>query len=129
MIHVHSLTVPANTTVDAPKAEVLKLSACVIQRVAISFPRGCYWLVGARVLMQASQLYPTTPDEWFVAEDFTVQFEDNTVIGEVPYELTLEAYNEDEKYDHTLRFYFDVVEIEPSGLPRGVPTVASGYLV
>lgn len=129
MIHIASLTIPPSTPLDAPVTSVVKLTACVIKRVRIEFPLGCYWLAGVRVLYNTFQLYPTTPDEWFTGHGSVIEFTDNTVITDVPYELELQGVNADAYYEHTVRFAFDVEELTLLRPGQQLSQVTYGYVV
>ena len=128
MIHVLSLAIPANTPLAAPEEGDVKLGSCIIRKVGIEFPRGCYWLAGVRMWLRAHQLYPTTPGEWLVSEGQLIEFADNTAVIDSPYEVTVQAYNLDERYPHTIRVYLDVEELSPAGGYLAPATVLTGYV-
>lgn len=128
MIYVHEMTVSANVTKDSLQVETIKLAACTIRRVMIDFPRGCYYLVGMRIMLREHQLYPTTPDAWLIADGTQISFNDETSLIESPWQLDMEAYNLDERYSHTIRVYLDVDLLSPAGSSPYVPDVYSGYV-
>ncbi len=128
MIFVTELVIPANTPLLVPHVFTLKMTACTVQHVSVEFPRGCYWLVGTRAIYRTHQLYPTNPDAWIIAEGRTVSWDDNTAIVETPQELILQAYNLDERYSHTLRWFLDVAELSPGGSEPFAPDIYTGYV-
>jgi len=113
MYHKKAVTIPANTPKTSPIRERIILTAGVIQKVDIEFPAGCAGLVGARILHREFQLWPLTPGEYFVTDNFTITFPARFELNEEPFGLTVEAYNEDTAYDHTLSFRFAISEPEP----------------
>jgi hypothetical protein len=70
--------------------------------VSLTFPAGCSGLVGVRILRGPLQLYPLTVGEWIISDDETVHFPADFELDERPYTLTLEGYNIDEAYNHTV---------------------------
>jgi hypothetical protein len=128
VIHVKALEIPANTPAAGPEEMTVKLGSCIIRHAGIEFPRGCYWLVGVRMRLREHQLYPTTPGEWIVSEGQLIEWDDNTAIIDTPYEVTVTAYNLDERYAHTIRVYLDVEELSPTGVYVAPATVQTGYV-
>jgi len=128
MIYIIPLRVPANTPIEDPVVATLKLSACIIENVSVEFPRGCYWLVSTRARLREVQLYPTNPGEWITSEAGRVEWTDDAAIIDPPYELTIEAYNEDERYQHTIRWYLDVRELSPYRVVPGTVSVETAYV-
>jgi hypothetical protein len=70
--------------------------------VSLTFPAGCSGLVGIRIFRGPLQLYPLTVGEWIVSDDATVHFPADFELDERPYALTLEGYNSDDTYTHTV---------------------------
>jgi len=108
MIYKVAVTVPKGTSKSDPLREEIRLTAGVIDRVEIEFPAGCAGLVGTRILHSEFQLWPLTSGEWFVTDDFTISFQEHQQFDDDPLYLTIETYNEDTAYDHTLSFRFSV---------------------
>ena len=128
MIYIKSLVLSPNTAKETPEPVTIKLSSCILTKVAVEFPRGCYWLVGVRVFLAKHQLYPTSPDEWLVSDGQLITFEDNTIVDSVGYNLTIEGYNLDEYYTHTIRFYLDAVETSGRVYRPTVLVPAAAYM-
>ena len=127
MIFGVELTVSANTAKEEPESTTLKLTACVLRKLSVDFPIGCYWLVGTRILWRDHQLYPTNPDAWLVGNGRVIETQDNYPLSDTPNEVTIEAYNLDERYDHTLRIYFDADVLSPLSPEMPAVDIYTGY--
>lgn len=128
MIYVSTLTVPSQTLETQPLEAIIKLSACTITRVSVEFTLGCYWLVGTRVLEKDHQLYPTTPDDWLVSDGQMIPWLDDYPLVDAPYELRIQAYNTDDYFQHTLRYYFEVLPLSTRIVVPEVVSQAIGTL-
>jgi len=104
--------IPKTTPKTSPVTQILKLSKGVISRLDVHFPAGCLYLVGMRLFRWEFQLVPLSRNEWLVGEDGTVPTEPYYELEEVPAQLKLVAYNDDDTYDHTLRIWVSVVPRE-----------------
>lgn len=115
MIFRKTITVPANTGKEKPLTTVISVQPGVLEKGEIFFPPGCHGLVGVRILWRGNVIWPSpdTSQEWFVADDYTVEFgamEDQFEITDPPYEFTIQAYNEDQVYEHLLYVRFKLVK-------------------
>jgi hypothetical protein len=81
---------------------------------SVFFPWGCAGLVHIRILHYEHQLYPTNLDAWFSGNDILIEFECAYDIEEGWKEFKVEAYNEDDFYQHAPVVSFVVLPI--SGL-------------
>lgn len=102
MIFVKELEIPANTAKASPEKAQMLLGFGYITRVAIHFPSGCAGLAYFRIKESLHVLYPTTPGVWFRADGETIPFNDQHTFFEPPYELTLQGYNLDDTFSHTI---------------------------
>lgn len=108
MLYRFAVTVPSGTPQASPVSHRLRLTYGVVEKVEVTFPAGCAGLVGVRILHREHVVWPTSPDEWFVSDDFTISFPEYFPIDEDPFELEVHAYNLDETYDHTIILRFAV---------------------
>jgi len=109
-MYTYSLTIPANTPETSPVEERVKLSAGILSRVLIFFPPGCHALAHARIFYQAHQIEPWSRDGSFHWDNYVLDFESEHEISAPDTEVTIKAWNEDDVYEHTLEFAFDVVQ-------------------
>ena len=107
VLHVVRLTVPAGTPRDEPVRKVVSLDGRALTGFYVYFPPGCCLLVGVRLKYGQAQLFPSPPGEWLRGHGYLVGSRTWWPFPESPCKLTLEAYNEDSRYDHTLEVYVD----------------------
>jgi len=100
-IYTIKLTVPANTPVDKPKRTTVDLAKAVLTRISIRIPPGHFALTGLRILYGRLQLWPEESGTWFSGDDEVIEWTEYFELPHDPTRLTLEAYNEDEAYDHS----------------------------
>ena len=110
MIYTKELIIPANTLVTSPFSDTLGLVDGVVSEVNIMFPLGCKGLVGVRVYDFEHIVWPSNPDKWLVADGETIHWTDDYTLAGAPNTLTLEGYNNDDSYEHTVYFRFVVLE-------------------
>lgn len=94
-------------TPSSPLEEAIVLSQGMVTDVAVHFPAGCAGTVGLRVLRGLNQVWPTSPGQWFISDDFTIVFPTRYLLFEKPYAFTVEAYNTGE-WSHTVSVTFTV---------------------
>ncbi len=108
MSYTESLTLPKNTTSENPMAVDVSIQPMIIDRMEITFPSGCVGLVGVRFKYQSRVIFPYNPDSWYKGNGQTVVFSPNIELKEVPLMLTVEGYNDDDTYQHTVYIVIDV---------------------
>jgi len=139
MHYQYAVKIPADTGKSDGFRRPLRLVPGQIEKVDISFPAGCVGLVGVRILRGHLQLWPLSPDQWIVSDNFTVTFPGTYELDERPFELTFEGYNLDETYDHTIRIGItldekkieldEVLEYLTEGIPATVAPLVEGEQV
>ena len=92
------------TSADRSEAEALetpfKLSAGIIHRVEVIFPRGCAGLLHVTIWHGGHQLYPGTEEQEFVGDGETVSFNDYYELRSEINLLKVKTWNEDEIFTH-----------------------------
>ena len=104
MIYNKPLTISADTAIAAPASVSLPVVDGTLKQLFITFPAGCAGLVGVRVLFSERVIFPSNPDEWFIADNITFDFGENLKIDDKPFSFDLEGYNLDCIFDHTVTF-------------------------
>jgi len=112
MYYVQQITIPAQTAEGELDPVIMELSAGTIQRVRVCFPPGCCGLVHLRIYRYEHQLYPTSPDASFAWDGYVVEFVDSFPLTEVPYEVKLIAWNDDDSYQHSIQVHIEVAEFD-----------------
>jgi len=118
MLVKHAIETPASTEQAAPLVTTITMPPGKVTRVSIEFPAGCAGLVGARVLQGTFQLWPLTPGEWFVTDDFVIDFPEDRDLTPGMTEFDVETYNTDTVNEHTVSFRFAVVQARPDPLQQ-----------
>ncbi|KKL24256.1 hypothetical protein LCGC14_2417140 [marine sediment metagenome] len=108
MSYSKQLEIPASTLKTAPASIDIEIPPTLVDRVEITFPSGCVGLVGVRFQFQGRVIWPYNPDGWFRGNGQTVIFSPNIELVDQPNTLTIEAYNDDDTYKHTVYVIIDV---------------------
>jgi len=112
MLFAYDLVVPANTTEADLTSAYAQLVTGDVTRIGIEFKAGCAWLVRATVDDVLHQLVPANPDETIHADGAIIWSTLRYPLTCIPARLIMKAWSNDDRYEHTLTFYFD---IEPAG--------------
>jgi len=105
-IYTAKLTIPANTPRDSPVSVSVSLEKAVLTRIFIRIPPGHEALAGLRVKYGRLQLWPEESDTWLSGDDETLAWDEYFELPHDPTTLTLEGYNEDDKYEHSFLVRF-----------------------
>lgn len=101
MIYEKRVTVPANTSPSAPVEEILKVDAGIVKLVQVEFPPGCAGLVSVRILHWDVPLWPTNDESAFTGDGPLPAFPESFRLDRTPYEFAVQAWNDDDFYDHS----------------------------
>lgn len=121
MIYQKSITIPVNTLKDEPVSVEMEVNKGFIYQVNAIIPSGCVGLAGVRILDGIYQAYPTTPNEWFTGDATHHNFTDSYIKETPPYKFTVEGYNLDDTYEHTLTVLIGM-EIKEMFISRFLPS-------
>lgn len=128
-----TITVPKNTHGGAYISDTLAIQSGVIHRIHISIPAGHAGLTGIRLLQGLHQIAPVTGSAWFLGDDTELDYVEFIEITETPFELGIEAFNEDDTYDHSFVIGVGVLPREVllptagiSEVMRGISEILSG---
>jgi len=112
MIFEVRLTVPAGTAKSAPSRLEITVTRGVITRFGWFWPPGTEQLGHAVIRYQGRQLIPQNPDEDMTDDGLGPVFDTYLPLRSRPYRLTLEAWNDDDTYPHTVTVRFALVAEE-----------------
>jgi len=110
MYYLKFYTIPAKTAQTDPFVGVHEMVPGIICRVDVGFTHGTFGLTHVQIFRHEHQLYPTTPGYSFAWDNYVFSIHDNFPLIEVPFNLSIRAWNEDNTYDHAI---FVGVELEP----------------
>jgi len=125
MFYEFDLAIPANTPASAPAELTVDLSPGTITMVEVQFPSNCVGLVHARILDGVHQVWPTSLDTDIAGEAQNVRWSEEYDLLELPYQLTLQGWNDDDTYQHTLTFRFALraaTAVAPAGITPAPPS-------
>ena len=108
-MYTYSLTVPAGTPESTPEEARVKLSAGILSRVMVFFPPGCCDFAHARIFYQGYQIEPWNRDGSFHWNDYVFDIECEHEIIAPDTEVTIKGWNDDDIYEHTIDFAFEVI--------------------
>lgn len=109
MLFALDIPIPANTAKTAIRASDLQLCAGVIKRCWVRWRYGSANLCGCRILRESRQIWPSNPTQWFVSSPADTVWDEYYELSDVPYSLSIEGYNLDDTYPHSLWVAFSVM--------------------
>lgn len=93
---------------DDPTRFQVQLVRGIVQPLEVIFPPGPAGLVGVRAYQGSHQLVPQRDTTWLTGDGITYPHATPIDLLAAPYTITVEGYNEDETYDHTIIFRFSI---------------------
>lgn len=116
-----SFFVPANTAEADAELHTLEIAPGMINLVYIKGRTGAAGLPRVRIYWGEKLLYPSSPDEWYHVDWTPIQFQEQLILYDYPYELTVKAYNLDQKYRHEVIVRVNIWPLEMLGTPMRAP--------
>lgn len=107
-----TLTVPANTSKDAPVEIEMKLMKGVIASGILQFPAGCHGMVHITICDGRGQLYPANAEDTYHGDDIIIPLTARHVLDMAPYKLIMRGWSPNTSYDHTIQFALAVLSEE-----------------
>jgi len=123
MLYSKQITFPAGGTEATAAHEYFKVNTGIISTVWITFPPGCAGLVKLRIYSEGHPFLPVNKDNYIRGNNYTFAFPVMFEITDEPMTLTVEGWNEDETYDHTIDVLFLILPKElllPVGSTEGI---------
>ena len=123
MLHSKHITLTANKAESQATLTQFKVNQGVIFRVWVSFPPGCAGLVRVRILLDGHPILPVEKEAYIVGDAYTFVYPAMVEIKTEPQILTVEAWNTDEVYNHTIHVQFLIIDkswIMPAGAQEGI---------
>jgi hypothetical protein len=98
-------SVPANTPATAPDKQTFNIARGTITKWFILFPVETANVLRIQIRYHEHQLIPLEEDDYLYGGGYAFNLEDDTAIDELPYELTVYAYNTDTTHAHEYNVY------------------------
>ena len=102
MYYQKTITVLTTNTSDNPLEDTLALVPGRLKRVLIGFPPGCSGLVHVQITRHTRQIVPRTLGEDISWDSHLFSLSYDLPLDEVPYEVDIVAWTEDDEYDHEI---------------------------
>jgi len=116
------IEIPANTSKADPLTVRKKVCYGILRKVGIYFRGGCADLAHVKIHHKERQIFPTNINGDYAYDNYCVEFEEYYPILELPYELTIYAWNESTQHKHTISFMFLILHPLTTGRPEVRPT-------
>ena len=123
MLHSKHITLTANKTEAQATVTQFKVNKGVIYRVWLNFPPGCAGLVRVRIHLDGHPILPVEKDAYIVGDAYTFVYPPMVEVKTEPQIITIEAWNTDEVYNHTIHVQFLIIDkswIMPAGAQEGI---------
>lgn len=123
MLYSKQITLSSGATEATATKKYFKVNKGVISNIWITFPAGCAGWVKLRIYHEGHPFVPVNRDNYIRGNDYTFQFPIMFEITEEPMRLTVEAWNEDATYDHTIDVLFLILPkavVLPVGATEGI---------
>lgn len=101
-LYQKNVTIPANTPKASPYEAEIEFDEDVLAEIQLYFPPPSGHLCHAACWYGEEQFLPSADYDWVSGNDETVKAEPMIEADETWTTIRLEAYNEDDTYDHTL---------------------------
>lgn len=109
MLFEASITIPKNTTQNAPTIEICKIAHGIITKFMVRPRPGHAALAHFIILHHEHQIAPSTEGMDIHGDAFPIDWEDYYESYQPPYELKIKGWNEDDTYPHTFDLYVAVL--------------------
>ncbi|MEK0337767.1 MAG: hypothetical protein QQN41_10080 [Nitrosopumilus sp.] len=123
MLYSKQITISANTTEANATKNYFRVNKGIISTLWITFPPGCAGLVKMRMYHEGHPFIPVNQDNYIRGDNYTFVFPVMYEITEEPMILTVEIWNDDETYEHTIDILFLILPkgfVLPVGATEGI---------
>ena len=123
MLHSKHITLTKGKSEATSTKTQFLVNKGVISTAWITFPAGCAGLVKARLFHQSHPFLPVDDDAYIRGDDYVFVYPVFFEIKTEPEVITIEAWNEDDTYDHQIDVQLLIVDkewIQPIGAYEGV---------
>lgn len=132
MLYSRHITYTAGGTASSPSRTQLKVNQGVIARVWVHFPPGCAGLTRLRIYHEGHPFLPVEKDAYISGDNYVFDLPMFYEITDEPQQITIEGWNEDEVYSHTVDILMLVLPREavyPVGAAEGIVSSLRSLLI
>jgi len=132
MLYSKQITVSANTTEANSSKTRFKVNRGIVYRCWLSFPPGCVGLVKLRILHEGHPFIPIEANAYIRGDDYVFELPMFYEITEEPQLITVEVWNEDDTYEHTVDVMLLILPKEfvlPVGATEGIMKSLSSLII
>jgi hypothetical protein len=109
MLFQGTITIPKNTTEDAPLEQILVIARGIITKFMIFPHAGHAGLAHLTISYHEHQIVPSTENMDLHGDAPPIEWEDYYECYQPPYELKLKGWNEDDTYPHSFDVYVAIL--------------------
>jgi len=113
-----NLEIPANTTETNKVEKVCKINYGIIKQVIVYFRGGCADLAHVEIYRGNQKIFPYNPDANYAFDNYEIKFDAFYPILDKPYLLNLFGWNDDDTFDHTITFLFNILHPKATEIPE-----------
>lgn len=95
------VTIPKNTSEENAVEETIVVEGDILEKVTIQIPSGHFALTGIRIKYGLKQIVPYEEDTWIKGDNIPIVLTPLYRLPEWRTVLRIEAYNNDDTYDHS----------------------------
>lgn len=123
MLHSkHIVLLPGMTEATSTKTTFL-VNQGMISNIWVNFPPGCAGLVKFRIYHEGHPFLPVENDAYISGDGTVFNYPIRYEITDAPEQITIESWNEDDTYAHTLSFQFLILprrDVVPAGATEAI---------
>jgi len=123
MLYQKRLTVPSNTPIGNPTTTSIEVEEDYITYLGVYFPPGCCNLVHVRFRYGETQIFPHASYEWLSGEGYLMGGRLLFKTPESPCRIYIDAYSDDDTYDHTIIIYIEALRKEEVARPGLIESI------
>ena len=103
-----NLTLAANGNANSLETATKRITPGILTKMIVMFPAGHVGLTFVSVFYNARQIIPNHIGEFLRGSGVSLPFEPDEDLTEAPHIITLSGYNEDDTFEHTVYFWFEI---------------------
>lgn len=123
MLHSKHITLSVGGTEATATKTSFMANQGVVFRIWVTFPPGCASLVKMRIYHEGHPFLPVEKDAYIVGDGYVFEYPVMYEIKGQPERITIESWNEDDTYDHTIDVQVLIIPkewVQPVGSYEGI---------